>query len=76
MLLLCLFLIHRIRLHIIVEHFAVELLFLLDVVEHVSELFVLEFKNAGVIERGNVLFRRECVCAEEAVVLLFGGGSA
>ena len=75
MLLLC-FLIHRIGLHIIVEHFTVKLFFLLNMVENVSELLVLKFKNAGIIERGNVLFRRECVCAEEAVVLLFGGGSA
>lgn len=47
------------------------LLLALDGVENRSELFVLEFEDAGVIERGGVLFCGEQVGTDIAVVLLF-----
>lgn len=47
------------------------LLLALDGVENRSELFVLELEDAGVIERGGVLFCGEQVGADIAVVLLF-----
>ena len=80
MLLLCLFLIHRIRLHIIVEHFSVLLLLLLDVVQHLANILIGELKHAGVVQPGNVLFATQRVGTQITVVLLFltvavvGGG--
>lgn len=47
------------------------LLLALDGVENCSELFVLELEDAGVIERGGVLFCGEQVGTDIAVVLLF-----
>ena len=56
-------LIHRIGLHIIVNHFAVLLLLGLNVVEGLAAFFVGEFEDAGVIQRRNVLFGTQNVAA-------------
>ena len=45
------------------------LFFLLDVIERVARALVLEFKNAGVIQMGGMLFCGEQIGAEETVGL-------
>jgi hypothetical protein len=56
-------LIHRICFHIIIDHFAVLLLLTLNVIERLTAFFVGKFKDAGVIQRRNVLFCTENVAA-------------
>ena len=62
---------HVVVRHIRVNLFTVLLLFRLDVVEHLSCLRVGEFKYAGVVQRGSVLFCSQHVLAEKCVVFLF-----
>ena len=75
-------LVHPVGLHIVEQHLAVLLLLLLDVAEHIAGGPVLELKDAGIVQGGNVLFPGQHIRAQEAVVLLFlavagiGGGEA
>lgn len=69
--------IHRIYVHIIVDHFAVFLLFFLDMVERITKAFVGKLKNAGIVKMRYVFFACEKVGAEETVGLFlrsFGDG--
>ena len=62
--------VHAVGGHIVVEHFAVLLFFLLDVVEGIADVLVGEFENAGIVEMRGMLFDGEGVGAEIFIVLL------
>ena len=74
--------IHTVRVHIRVDLLAVLLLLGFDVGKHLTVGGVGEFKNGGVVDRGNVLFGREHIAAEEgialavAVIFVMGGATA
>ena len=68
----CVLRIHRICLHIIVNHFSVILFFLLNVIYSISHIRVAKFEHTGVIKMRSVLFSCEKVAAKEAVVLFLG----
>lgn len=65
--------IHSVCGHIVVKHFAVVLLFFLNVVEDFADVFVAEFEDASIIEMGRVLFNSQSVGTQILVVLHFGG---
>lgn len=65
--------IHIIAAHIAIKRLAVVLLFLLDMGEGIAHYGAAKLKNARVINGGNMLFHREGVLTEEAVVLLLRG---
>ena len=62
-------LIHGIYVHIIVDHFAVFLLFFLDMIERITKTFVGKLENAGIVKMRYVFFACEKVGAKETVGL-------
>ena len=46
------------------------LFFFLNVIQNISDVYIFEFKDAGIVELGDMLFRREDIGAEITVVLL------
>ena len=65
--------VHGVRGHIIIDDLAVLLFLLLNVIEDIARIGVAEFEYARVVQVRGVLFHREHVRAQVAVVLLLRG---
>ena len=65
--------VHSVRGHIVIDHLAVVLFFLLDVVQGLAGVVIPELENTYVVQRRGVLLSGEGVCAQVAVVFLVGG---